>query len=232
MSEGDIGADQRQHWSRKAEAHAGTPQAVGSESLAHKALRYRLIVETIADLDGISILDVGAGVGDFFGYLSAECPSAGVRYTGTELTEALCAQGKEKYPGIDLRLLDIATEIELAPKSFDYVVMSGLFHQYGSVSKERWSAHMVFLLERGFRLCRRGLVFNVLNRFAEFERPGNFHVDTIALQGEIYGRMGRYFEVRNAYPLFETTFGVFRGDRVRSQYPERSLHRYLSGEPA
>lgn len=227
MSDGDISEDQRQHWSRKAEVYGGTPQAVGSESSSHKALRYRLIVDTIANLNGVSILDVGAGVGDFFGYLSAECPSADIQYTGLELTEALCAQGKEKYPGIDLRPRDIATESDLPSKSFDYVVMSGLFHQHGSIPKERWAAHMLFLLERGFALCRRGLAFNVLNRFADFERPGNFHVDTIGLQADISARMGRYFEVRNAYPLFETTFGVFRSEHVRSQYPEQSLHRYL-----
>lgn len=229
MSDSDISADQRRHWSRKAEVHAGTPQAVGSETSSHKELRYRLVIDTIANLDGNSILDVGAGVGDFFGYLSAQCPQADIQYTGVELTEALCQQGKKKFPGIDLRLLDIA-EADLPPKSFDYVVMSGLFHQHGSIPKERWGGHMLSLLEKGFLLCRRGLVFNVLNRFAEFERPGNFHVDTIALQEKITERMGRYFEVRNAYPLFETTFGVFRSEHVRSQYSDPSFHRYLREE--
>lgn len=229
MNDGDIAADQRLLWSRKAKAWAGTPQAVGSESSQHKELRYRLVVDTIANLDGISILDVGAGVGDFFGYLSVSYPGAAIDYTGVELTESLCEQGREKYAGIDLRLLDFGKETGLPSMSFDYVVMSGLFHQHGQIPKERWSAHMLFLLERGFTLSRRGLVFNVLNRFAEFERPGNFHVDTIALQAEITERMGRYFEVRNAYPLFETTFGIFRREHVRSQHRDSSFDRYLGG---
>ena len=86
---------------------------------------------------------------------------------------------------------------------------------------------MLSLLEKGFLLCRRGLVFNVLNRFAEFERPGNFHVDTIALQEKITKRMGRYFEVRNACPLFETTFGVFKEEHVLSHYPDPLLRKYI-----
>ena len=229
MSDSDISADQRRHWSRKAEEHADTPQAVGSETSLHKELRYRMIIDTIATLGGHSILDVGAGVGDFFGYLSTQCPEADIHYTGVELTEALCYQGQKKFPGIDIRLLDIA-KADLPPESFDYVVMSGLFHQHGSIPKDRWGGHMLSLLEKGFFLCRRGLIFNVLNRFAEFERPGNFHVDTIALQAEITERMGRYFEVRNAYPLFETTFGVFKEEHVRSQYPDPSFHRYLREE--
>lgn len=146
MSDGDIAAEQRQHWSQKAEAHAGTPQAVGSEASSQKALRYRLIVERIANLDGVSILDVGAGVGGFCGHLSVERPTVAIQYTGVELIGALCAQWKERYPGIDLLLFDIATEPDLASKSFDYVVMSGLFHQHGSIPKKRWADHMLCLL--------------------------------------------------------------------------------------
>lgn len=142
MSDSDISADQQRHWSRKAETLAGTPQAVGSESSSHKELRYRVITDTIATVGGHSILDVGAGVGDLFGYLSVQFPEADIQYTGVELTEALCQQGQKKFPGIDLRLTDIA-KADLPPKSFDYVVMSGLFHQHGSIPKNRWGgAHV------------------------------------------------------------------------------------------
>lgn len=72
----------------------------------------------------------------------------------------------------------------------------------------------------------------MLNYFAEFGRSGNFHVDTIAFQADIAARMGRSFEGRNAYPLFESKFRVFRSEHVRSQYPDPSFRRYLREESA
>jgi len=56
MSLDDIAQRQRQHWKAIAAEHAGTVQAVGSESMAHKNLRYAKLAEIFSQKEGGRIL--------------------------------------------------------------------------------------------------------------------------------------------------------------------------------
>lgn len=119
-----------------------------------------------------SLLDVGCGLGDFWGYLYGR-GFAG-HYTGLDLVPELIEAARARYPverdtsspgELDAHSPDatwIVADIldpDLVLEAYDYVVASGLFDYRTPDSAER----LPRTVRRLFDLCRRGLAWNVLN---------------------------------------------------------------------
>lgn len=217
-------SSQQCYWADKSRNTGSMVRAVGSESTAHKYLRYRQVSQIFGNDADFSILDVGAGVGDFFGFIKDQFASSDILYTGVEITDTFCQQAKAIHPDITMHNIDILTE---RISTFDYVIMSGIFHQNGPVPADDWVEFMERMLARGFELCRKGLAFNVLNDSVDFKRDGNFHPDSQRLQKFIRSRLSRFFVIDQATPLFETTFLVYHKDTVSSKYPQPEFKKYL-----
>ena len=80
-----VSEDQRGHWSAILREHSGSPRAVGSESMAHKHLRYAKLAEIFADEREFTVHDIGAGIGHFCDFLVAEGYIAGgATYSASE----------------------------------------------------------------------------------------------------------------------------------------------------
>jgi hypothetical protein len=215
---------QKRLWERKLQDHGDLPQAVGSESLAHKNLRYRLLSDVFMGDAGFSLLDVGAGVGDYFGYIQRECSGQRIAYHATEITPEFCRAAKERYPGISIRASNI---LEEDIGSYDYVVMSGIFHQRGEVPLNDWCSFMASMLGRAFEICRKGIGFNVLSHHVEFRREDNYYVDLAELQEWIVRKLSRFYTLNQAYPLFEATMAVYKPAAVRAVFPQEEFARYI-----
>jgi len=86
-----------------------------------------LIRENFAEGLCPTLLDVGCGLAELASFLQkAQCP---VRYTGIDLTEEVLEEGFRRYPGLDLRQLDIFAEpCPFPAQSFDVVFASGIFN--------------------------------------------------------------------------------------------------------
>ena len=219
-----IATRQRHLWEQKLKEYGDLPQAVGSESFEHKELRYRHISRVFDGDTGFSLLDVGAGVGDYFGYLNRVFPEKNIMYRGLEITSVFCQRAREKYPGITI---DTANILEDNVEPHDYVVMCGIFHQRGEVSLDEWQQFMERMLIRGFQICRKGMSFNVLSHHAEYLRDGNFYVDLNELQDLIVEKLSRFYTLDHALPLFEATIRVCRPVTVLSKYPQKEFSRYI-----
>jgi SAM-dependent methyltransferase len=215
---------QKQLWREKLLKCGMSPQAVGSESLEHKELRYRLISRIFEGDADFSLLDVGAGVGDFYGYLSAEHSDQHIRYRGVDIMLEFCELARYRYPGIEIGDEDILTD---DMGQFDYVALSGLFHQRGAVGATEWNDFMIRTLERAFAMARKGIAFNVLSTFAEFHREGNFYVDVLDLQKLIAQRLSRFYRVCHDGPLFEATIFIFKPEAVLARFPQPEFRRYI-----
>ena len=139
MSLDDIVQKQRLHWKNLAAEHAGSVQAVGSESLAHKHLRYAKLAEIFSQREGaeFSIHDIGCGVGDFYDWLKQSGHDLKhISYSASEITPEYCEIARQRHPEVQFYSRDISTE-PVADR-YDYVILSGVFHQQGDVSHSRW----------------------------------------------------------------------------------------------
>src|SRR5688500_4471866 len=72
--------------------------AQGWTRRAVQEARFR-VMAGVGDLEGTSVLDAGCGLADFYAYLEREGTS--VQYSGIDLTPAMLAAAKERYPELD-----------------------------------------------------------------------------------------------------------------------------------
>lgn len=69
-----------------------------------------------------TLLDVGAGLGDFSRYLG-DHGFSDIRYHGIDVVPEMVAAARKKFPGVDFRVADFASP--LFADEYDYVVCSG-----------------------------------------------------------------------------------------------------------
>ncbi len=171
---------------------------LGWDSRATQINRFDVLCG-IGPLQEKSILDVGCGVGDFYGYL-VERGFRGA-YTGYDLVPAHCIAATEKYGNMFFvkDVLETAGERE-----FDYVVASGIF----SMLTEGWEKMVSATLERMYSLCRIGMAANFLSKYSEsLETTRSFGVDRPRVSGI---RVATNF--RSIYDEPENTVGCFLAD--------------------
>ncbi len=82
------------------------------------------VLSEIDNLENASILDVGCGKGDLFGFLLAK----GFRgsYEGIDINKNLVQLARKKYPNAKFRVVDITKARKI--KMYDYILVSGMFN--------------------------------------------------------------------------------------------------------
>jgi len=139
------------------------PEALHWNSRESQDIRFGVLAK-IGSLDGMSILDIGCGLGDFFGYLKAHGVSCAM--TGIDIVAPLVAHVRKTYPEAKIYQKNILTD-PFSADSYDYVFSSGL---YAFGNRPFFEA----MLCEAFRICRKGYAFNILecsdSRFFKISR--------------------------------------------------------------
>jgi SAM-dependent methyltransferase len=135
--------------------HGHSPHALYWSSREIQFARFRVLAE-IGIESGDSVLDVGCGFGDLYGWLKRQ--DIDTDFTGIDLSPDLIARGEQLYPRAHFfsgELFDYPAEAQ----SVDWVVLSGALN--GSLEDEGAYARRV--IRQMFVLCRKGVAFNLLN---------------------------------------------------------------------
>ncbi len=122
---------------------------VGTQQVRFKQLA------SIGDLDGCSVLDVGCGFGDLYGYLLAK--GIDVEYTGIDLNPAFITIARKVYPGGRFIIGDF--EEERFRGRFDWAFESGIFN----LKIKNTTEFVRNALKKMFALSRRGLAADFLS---------------------------------------------------------------------
>jgi SAM-dependent methyltransferase len=149
-------------YERSLKRHGPTVRALRWVSEESQATRFSVLAE-VGPLAGASLLDIGCGLGDLYGFLrerGLECD-----YTGYDITPGMLEAARSKYPGARFELRDILGEG--LGGSFDYVVASGTFN-VRVPDHEGWLARM---LETMYAGCRRAVAFNILRPLPPEKQP-------------------------------------------------------------
>ncbi|MBI5400311.1 class I SAM-dependent methyltransferase [Candidatus Saganbacteria bacterium] len=110
----------------------------------------------------LSLLDVGCGFGDLYGYLKKHklLDQYRLHYTGYDIAPSLLEVAGKKYPAAKFQLCDILEEIKVP--TFDYVFCSGTLN----LRLTDLESHQTFvraMLTRMFELANYGLAVNFLS---------------------------------------------------------------------
>ena len=177
-------------------------QALGWRDEKQQELRFRVMADGCARLDGASVLDIGCGFGDFFDYLRAR--GYDVRYAGCDLSPDVLEVARSRHPGLAVERRDILQE-PYPPRSFDYVFMSGIFNHRISDN----DGFLRQMLAAAFDACSHGIAANMTTTAVDYEDPQLYYfVPEDVLR---YARtLTRRVALRHDYPLYEFTIFLYR----------------------
>lgn len=156
------------------EKHGGSYRALDWGSRESQELRFRILSE-IANLEGMSILDVGCGLGHFYDWLKAQ--GLNFSYTGIDIADQMLEQAQKAHPDARFLVGSPSDTSFLTGKTFDYVFASGIFSTYTSESM----AWMQFSIRRMWQWSRRGVAFNSLSTWATERDPHEFYADPLVV---------------------------------------------------
>src|SRR5262245_32424075 len=137
--------------------HGPSVRAVDWVNEETQKLRFQAL-EDVGPWDGVSVADIGCGLGDFFGFLVER--GHAVRYAGYDITPEMVEAARARYPDPAARfeVRDILERAEALSPAFDYVVASGTFN----IRTEGHDDFLRRMLAAMYRGCRRAVAFNVL----------------------------------------------------------------------
>jgi SAM-dependent methyltransferase len=206
--------------------HKGSPMAVSSESLEHKRLRFTEILRIVDGCGPISIHDVGCGIGDLGAFSRRELDE-GVEldYSGTEILPEFIEEAKKRFPDSKFYVRDLAEKP--ADELYDYVVLSGVFHQRRDTRIPDWEQFSQRLLRNCFKMAKRGIAFNFISPFVDFYQEQVYYCNLQKMIQFVVDDLSRFFEVRHSYALFEFTVFVYREEYVAAKHPQEEFQKYF-----
>ena len=145
--------------------HGPNYKALDWNSTDSQRLRFKILKEVFLygkKSVNLSVLDVGCGFGDLYGYFKADglLNKHRISYTGYDIAPRILAVAKKKYPEARFELKDILADHHV-PKH-DYLFCSGIFN----IRTTERDEHVDFVKEMLFRmydLCGCGLAVNFLS---------------------------------------------------------------------
>jgi SAM-dependent methyltransferase len=147
--------------------HRVSPLSVNWGSQASQERRFAVLAG-IGELAGRSVLDVGCGLGDFYGWQQRQ--KLGVEYHGVDLTPAMAQAAQARFPEASFRAGNVLVEDF---GTFDYVIASGIFY----LRQHEPVRFLQSMIARLFAMSRRGVAFNSLSTWSTRKEAGEFYAD-------------------------------------------------------
>ena len=168
-------------------------------------LRFEILC-SLWNLNHASILDVGCGFGDFYGFLRKRGVE-GFSYLGVDINPALIDVAASLYPDARFEVANIA-EAHL-PESFDYGFASGLFND----KLDDNAAFVRQSLDMLHARCRRGFAANFLSDRVDYFPEHTNHANPAVILDICY-HYSNNIVLRNDYMPYEFTVFVNKSSRV------------------
>ena len=172
MSNPDFEADDRRNvgfYTDLVAQHGVHPHSLNWGSAESQRLRFEVLGEAGLRA-GQSVLDVGCGLGDFYGWIRER--GLEVDYRGVDLTPRMIEVARSRFPEGHFDVLNVL-EAEVAPA--DFVVASGIFY----LRQHEPIVFMQQVLTRLFALCRRTVAFNTLSAWSPDADANEFYADPL-----------------------------------------------------
>jgi hypothetical protein len=214
------------------EQHGNSPMGVSSESLVHKRLRFSEILEFMDVSTNFSVHDVGMGLAHFHDFLEEKLNFIKFEYSGSEILEEYVNSCRERLPSRDFFHRNISENKNIGGggwtgEVYDYVVLSGVFHQMRETPITDWEIYLKSLLRNCFQMAKKGIVFNLVSPYVDFYQTGIYYARLPKILDFITEELSRFFVIRHNYALFEFTICVYQKDYVKTKFQEPEFQKYF-----
>jgi SAM-dependent methyltransferase len=175
-------------------------------------LRYEVMLGLVRGDEPVTLLDVGCGASHLLEYINGRQISH-IEYSGLDLSAAFLDVSRNKFPEVEYFDDDILST-DCAVPNHDYLVMNGLFNWKGEMSHEEMWDYCQSMIKRAFEMADKGIAFNVMSKYLDWERDDLFHLPFDTLASFLDQNISRYFTIRHDYGLFEFTAYVYKNPTV------------------
>jgi len=193
------------YYSNLLQKHGFDPRSVGwGDRKGKQSLRFEILCQ-IGKIHGGSLLDVGCGFGDLYGYLKYK--KIQVKYLGVDINPELIEIGKKIYPKASLETRDI--EQKPFQRKFEWVMASGIT-SHGSTYP-----HLRKVIKEMFRICSKGVAMNFVSNRVDYKTKGLFYSSPekiLAISKSLSNRI----VLRHDYMPFEFTLYIFKNTKKTS----------------
>ncbi|MDD5503745.1 MAG: GNAT family N-acetyltransferase [Candidatus Omnitrophica bacterium] len=180
---------------------------IGSVAWGSKASQEKRfeILSLIADLNGKSVLDLGCGLGDLYGWMKEADIKAD--YTGMDISLSMIERARQKYPKgefIHGGIGDIPAGL-----FYDYILCSGIFNRRVP-EHERYVSDTITAM---FDACRLGIGFNMMSVKADFFNQQEYYAqagDTL----DFCLKLSRRAVLRHDYMGHDFTVYVYKNNKA------------------
>jgi SAM-dependent methyltransferase len=217
MQEADREATIRRYRERFAQT-GYSPSTLGWKK-GKQEIRFNVLA-SFFDCREKSILDIGCGFGDLFGYLRSTIDGK-VDYTGIDLVEELVEEGRRHYGPVGAKFVVgefLETDLQ---RKFDVVIASGVFNHKPILGDNYPLIHAS--MKKACEICRDGVAFDFLSDKVDFRLGHTFHSSPERILSMAYG-LSRNIVLRNDYMPFEFAVALYREDTFAEE--DTVFHRY------
>jgi SAM-dependent methyltransferase len=194
-------------YSDLARRHGISHEALNWGSAESQKLRFKVLSE-IGIKPGASILDIGCGTADFYGWL-VEADQRPTAYFGVDHTPCMIELAQKRFPEARFQVADPLQGGEEVLGVHDYVFASGIF-------AHRQHEPMTYLQEcvrRMYDLCRIGTGFNSLSAWMPKPQGNEFNCDPEAVL-EFCKTLTPWVSLRHDYHARDFTVYLYRKSQV------------------
>jgi ubiquinone/menaquinone biosynthesis C-methylase UbiE len=181
------------------------PKAVSWGSKNSQLIRFK-ILSKIGNLNGKTILDVGRGMGDFYGFLINNKKLRLKRYLGIDVNPQMISLAKRKYPKAKFEVRDLLKN-SLLKESFDYVLESGIFN----LKIPNWEKFTHKVLTQMYKISKIAMGVNFLSALTSFKKNRNsYYADPFEILNFIYNNLSSKFILRHDYKPNDFTIYTYK----------------------
>jgi SAM-dependent methyltransferase len=197
--------DIRAHYDDLLRRHGDSPEAVQYSSQESQERRFELLLQ-VGDLQDKSILDFGCGTAHLLDYMTRL--GLKVNYYGVDIVEGFIDLCRKKHPQAHFGQLDNFSHL-----TFDYILVGGVFNNKMSDNEDFYRRTLVDLFKR----CRRGLSFNMMSAYVDYQNPDLYYEYPEKVFGFLKREVTPYVTLRNDYEVkpgvipFDFTVYAYRG---------------------
>lgn len=193
-------------YNKRLKKYGHDPRALGWFE-GRQPLRFAILSE-IGDFNNCSVLDVGCGFGDLYGFLTKKYYN--IQYTGIDINPRLIKIAQNTYPGIHFMVKDFHEAV--IDTRFDWVVSSGVFNDNLSEN----TSFIQEMVKKMFILCTKGVAVDFMSSYAGLKGKGTSYT----VPEELFGfckTLSKRIILRHDYMPFEFCVYIYKNDRINRQ---------------
>ena len=195
-------SDVAAYYAAKLDAYGTTPRGVDWNGPESHQLRHRQFLRLFDENRDGSVIDLGCGFGDFFGFLRNAGHNG--HFTGYDVAPNMIDAARKLHGEGDDRCWRVGA---VPDETADFAVASGIFNVKGDVADESWLGYIRETLDVLARAGRHGFGFNILSLSSDPDRrrPNLYYADPAQMLGYCLSRYGRSVALLQDYGLYEFT---------------------------